>query len=160
MELPEVNKSAVTDYFFPHRYPFLSQLPLVFFKPRGFFFFIHWSVFFLYWGCKTTGHAVNTLLHCWSFDCGQPNQDTAGITTHGSRWSGTDECAKFCHRPLSPRFTQFISVKQELQERSNTEMAIDLISFNTHFMKSCRILYILGPVTGSLGCLCESYFTC
>lgn len=28
-----------------------------------------------------------------------PNQDTAGIATHGSRWSGGDKCAK-CYRGL------------------------------------------------------------
>lgn len=105
------------DLLYPHGYPFLSHLPLVFFESKGLFYPLK-CIFPCIAAAKPQAILLipTSLLVIWG-----PNQDTAGITTHGSSWSGTDKCAKCYHRPPSLQFTQFIPVKQELQERSNTK---------------------------------------
>lgn len=60
-----------------------------------------------------------------------PNQDTAGIATHGSRWSGADKCAK-CYRGLPLSCISLCSFELELSfSLLLTEVAerFDLIAF-------------------------------
>lgn len=60
-----------------------------------------------------------------------PNQDTAGIATHGSRWSGADKCAK-CYRGLPLSCISLCSFELKANwKRALTEVAerFDLIAF-------------------------------
>lgn len=124
--------------FSPHRYPLRWCL----FPLNAEAFFFNLLKLFLCW----------CLPHCSPLNDRGPNQDTAGITTHGSSWSGTDEGAKNYHLPRSSSLGSS-QTNEELQERSNTEKAQwfeYLFSFNTNLMKSFKITNFIS-LTGFLG---------
>lgn len=96
------------------------------------------------------------LFRCWCLphrsplNDGGPDQDTAGITTNGSGWSGADEGAKYFHPPhththptsLPPVHSVHLGQTRELQHRSNTQMAQtlsdDIVLTQTQSVQTAR----------------------
>lgn len=139
--------------FFSHRYPFLSQLPLVFFESRA--LFLSTEVYFpLYCGCKTTGYSANTYLTVGH------SRAKPGHCRHHNTWITLKWNRQVCQvlsPPPSLQFTQFIPNRSYKRDQIQRH----LFSFNTFYeILQNYILYILANVTGFVSCHFESDLLC